>query len=236
MKRKISKKLLAGIGALGLLLLLFTSCLKSEKSADTPPTALVSFVQASPDEPPLDLSFSTVVNSNALNYGDHLDYFSAFAGQRTVNIFQHGTFSSIVSTTETLMPNTAYSLFLANVATKPELFMLTDTLNKPASGFASVRLVNMSPDAPAVDLVVQGGSVVVANKWYKGYSSFVPMQGKSNFTFNVVKTGTNTVLATLPNVTLNNGFVYTIWFHGLVASTTSADNLAIGVITNAYFN
>lgn len=237
MKRKISENLLAGIGALGLLSLLLTSCLKTNKNTYAPPTALVSFVQASPDEPPLDLDLNTTkVNNDALNYGDHLDYFSAYAGQRAVNIFNHGTLNTIVSTSETLNPNTAYSIFLANLATKPELILLTDTLNKPAGGYASLRLVNVSPDAPAVDLVIQGGAVVVANKGYKGYSSFVPVAGQANYTFNIVKTGTNTVLATLPGVTLNGGFIYTIWFHGLMASTTSADDLGIGLITNAYFN
>jgi hypothetical protein len=43
------------------------------------------------------------------------------------------------------------------------------------------------------------------------------------------------VLATLPGVTLNSGSVYTIWFHGLAASTSNADQLAASIYTNAVY-
>jgi len=234
----ISKKLMIGIGVIGLFSLLLTSCLKENKSpSSTPPTALLSFVQASPDQQPLDFYLNNNrVNAGAVYYGNNINCISAYAGTRIANFYTAGTFNNILSGTITLNPNTAYSLFLANKSTSPEIVLLTDTLNAPAAGFASVRFINLCPDAPAsVSLAIQGLQTLATNVPYKGYTTFMPVNGKTSYTFQVRQGTTNTVLATLPNVTLAAGSVYTIWFGGLAASTNSTDKLSLNLINNAYF-
>jgi hypothetical protein len=234
--KKFSKKLLVGICAGCLISFLLTSCLKTDNSTYNPPTALLSFIQASPDESPLDFYLnSNKVNLGSLYFGDNIDYVSAFAGARTAYFYNSGTTTPILSTPITLNQGTAYSLFLTGKSTSPGVLLLTDTLNKPSTSNASVRFVDLSPDAPAVDLAVQGGAVLAPNKSYKGYSSFVPLPAQSNYTFVVRQAGTSTVLATLSNVPMVSGTVYTIWFGGLVASTNNNDKLSANIITNAYY-
>ena len=155
---------------------------------------MVTFIQASPNEPQLDFYLnSNKINLDPINYGDHFDYFRAYAGSRTANFYSTGSMNKILSSTIQLNQNTNYSLFLANKATQPEIVLLTDTINQPASGNASIRFVNLSPDAPAADLAIQSGSVLVSNKSYKGYSPFIPIQGDKNYIFQVRQAGTNTV-------------------------------------------
>jgi hypothetical protein len=234
--KNASKKWLAIVGALGLLSVSLSSCLKTNNDNYNPPVALVTFIQASPDEPPLDFYLDNdKINVDPINYGDHFDYFRAYAGTRTANFYTNGTMTKIFASSIQLNQNSNYSLFLANKATQPEIVLLTDTINQPAAGNASIRFADLSPDAPAVDLAVQGGSVLVSNKSYKGYSTFIPLHGNTTYTFQVRQAGTNTVLATLLNVFLNSGSVYTIWFHGLSAATTQTDQLSAGIYTNAYF-
>ena len=236
-RKNIPGNLLTKISAAGLLCLLIGSCMKENTNTNyTPPTALLSFIQASPDEPPLDFFLnSNKVNNNSIYFGNNIDYVSAYAGTRTANFYTAGTANILFSGTISLNPNTAYSLFLANKTTSPEIVLLTDTINAPAAGNAGLRFINLSPDAPAVDLAIQGGAVLAANKPYKGYTSFMPVQGKTSYTFVVRQAGTTTVLATLPNVTLSDSFVYTIWFGGLVASTNNNDKLSVNIVSNAFF-
>jgi hypothetical protein len=223
---------------LALLCLLLSSCLKNNSADTAPPTALLTVIQASPDEPALDVFLNgDRANVTPLTFGTGIDYFSAIAGQRTANFFIDGsTSAAIVSSQITLQQNMAYSLFLDGPAASPGTLFLTDSLIKPASGKAGVRFVDLSPDAPAVDLAIQGGATITANKSFQGYTSFLQVQGQSNFTFQVLKSGTSTVLATLSNVSLTNGYLYTVMFEGLNASTNSSDKLNIIMITNAYFN
>jgi len=226
------------IGVIGLFSILLTSCLKEFKSPDsTPPTALLAFVQASPDQPPLDFYLNNnKVNAGSLYYGNNINYVSAYAGTRTANFYAFGTTTGIFSGTITLNPNTAYSLFLANKTPNTEIVLLTDTLNAPATGMATVRFINLCPDAPAsASLAIQGAQTLATNVPYKGYTTFMPLNGKTSYTFEVRQGTTNTVLATLPNVTLAEGSVYTIWFGGLTASTNSTDKLSLNLVTNAFF-
>jgi hypothetical protein len=234
--KNFTKKRMAGLGAVCLLSVLLSSCLKNKNDYYAPPVAYVSFVQASPDEPALDFYLNNnKVNSVPLIYGENIDYFRAYTGTRTVNIYNQGSMSKIFSDTIHLNQDVAYSLFLANTAAHPEIVLLTDSLSRPASGQASIRFVNLSPDAPAVDLAVKDSVALVSNKAYKGSSSFLPVQGNKSYTFEVRQHGTSTVLATLANVTLNTGVVYTIWFHGLASSSNTNDKLSADIITNAYY-
>jgi hypothetical protein len=228
------KRSVAALGAVCLLSLLLSSCLKS-KSYPNPPIALVSFFQASPDEPLLDLYFNNdKVNYNPISYGTGLGYFNAYAGLRTVNFYVDNTMSQLYSDTLTLTANKVYSLFLVNAPAAPAIVVLNDTISRPATNTASIRFVNLSPDAPAVDLALND-TVKVSNKIYKGFSSFIPVTGNKTYSFQVLQKGTTTVLASLSNVFLTPGYVYTIMLTGLSAGTTSADKLSVYYMTNAQY-
>ena len=234
-----SGKWMARLCAVCLLSALLSSCLKSSNSYYAPPVAFVSFIQASTNEAPLDFYMNNnKVNLTPVNYGDGLDYFRAYTGKRTLNFYNTGTTTLLFTDTATLNVNVAYSVFLTDASatsTSPSMLLLTDSIGKPATGKANIRFVNVSPDAPAVDLAVQDSAAFVSNKAYKGYSSFLPIQGGKTYTFNVLQHGTNTVLATLSNVPINTGLVYTIWFHGLASSSNTSDKPTLGIITNAYY-
>jgi hypothetical protein len=232
---KTFKGSVAGLGAVCLLSLLLTSCLKDNSTYFNPPVALVSFFQASPDEPALDLYFNNNrVNWNPISYGSGLDYFRAYAGQRTAIFYMQNTMNKIFSDTLSLKPNAVYSIFLTNTPATPDFVVLNDTINQPANNTASIRFINLSPDAPAVDLALND-TVKISNKTYRGHSSFIPVAGNKTYNFEVLQKGTTTVLATLANVSLTTGSVYTIMLTGLSTGTTSADKLSVYYVSNAHF-
>ena len=73
------------IGAVAILSLMLSSCIK-DHSTDTPqpPVAVLSVLQESPGQQPLDFTLDGVrVNANQLVYGGGLNYFNAYAGKRT---------------------------------------------------------------------------------------------------------------------------------------------------------
>lgn len=225
---------LLGIGCF--ISLVFTSCLKSKNDYTPPPLAYVTFFQASPGEQPLDLYFnSNKVNQLPLNYGDAIDYFQAYPGLRTINLYHSGGTSVVYTDTATLKPNIAYSLYMVNTAANPGIFLVTDSISRPANGMATIRLVNVSPDAPAVDLAVKDSVAFVTNKGFKSFSSFIPKVGGQTYNFEIRQHGTNTVLTTLSGVTLNSGLVYTIWLHGLASTALTNEMLTADIVTNAYY-
>ena len=231
-----SKKLAGAIIAITLLCVTLTSCIKSTNPGPLPPTSLVTVIQASPDEPGLYFNLNgSQVNQYPLLFGQGLEYFSAYSGQRTANFNNAQTNAVVATASITLNTNGAYSLFLDNTTSKPGILLLADTLVKPASGDASLRFIDLSPDAPTANLVIQGGKTMDSNRSFEGHSSFLPINGNTSYTFNVVNASTGAVLATSTAAYLSAGSVYSIVFEGLAASTNSTDKLTTVLITNAVF-
>ncbi len=233
---KLVKRSAAAIGIAAMLSLL-SSCLKDNKSYYTPPpTALVSFFQASTALPALSVYFNNnQVNWNPVTYGSGLSYVRAYTGLRTFNFYTYSEMGLQFTDTATLKADTVYSMFLSGTSSKTDFVLLRDHISAPAAGMASIRFVDLSPDAPAVDLVL-ADTIRVANKTYKGFSEFVPVSGDKVYNLQVRQAGTNTVLATLNNVSLNKNYVYTIMLTGLASGTAASNNqLAVYYVNNAFY-
>jgi len=230
------KNWFAGVSIVCLSTLLLSSCLKSSNNDYyNPPVAYFAFIQASPDEPPVNLFLNNnQVNFNPLLFDDYLGYVRAYTGLRTINVNNASTMTQILSDTAHLYQNQYYTMFMVNKPSTPQTLLLKDTLTQPASGKAIIRFVNVSPDAGAVDLWIQGGAKLVQNKAFKGYSAFIPVSATAG-TLQVTQAGTSTVLATLPAAQLLAGSVYTIWLYGLANTTVTGEKLGINITCNANY-
>ncbi len=219
-------------------IVLLLSCSKQDINLNTPAPSVanVNFIQASPNSSPTDFYINNIkINLYSFSYNQFSDYVKINSGIDTIKFANYSTKVLILSKNFNFEANSAYSVFFTNKPNQQELFILTDTLNKPAPNSANIRFINVSPDAPAVDLVIKGGSTLVANKGFKGFSSFSPIQGDSNYNLEIHKAGTGIVLATINNFKLQSNYVYTIWLHGLVSNTSSADQLTLEVMTNTFY-
>jgi hypothetical protein len=236
---KILQRRAGMIGMICLLTICLSSCLKNNTTPITndQQIALLSVINAAPSTQSVDFYLAqTKINAVALPYGGGLDYANVPTGISTATFYLTGTQQVIKTSQIDMQANTHYSLFLSNQLSNPDILFLTDTINSSPNpnSVALMRFVNLSPDAPAVDLGMTGtNSTIVNNKSYKGYSYFVPVTGNT-ITLEVRKTGTSTVLISLPAVALQVGNVYTVWLHGFAAATDQT-KLALSVQGNGTF-
>jgi hypothetical protein len=220
--------------------LAISSCIKNNSDNNTPqqPISALEVINASPDAGPVDFFINAdLVNSSGLATGQYINYFNVYSGIKTATFFQQGTSTTIVRDTINFVANKTYSLFLANLRATPDAFLLADSANSPAGSTAAIRLVNASPDAGAVDLVINSGTATASNVIYKKASLFLPINitGVSD-TLKVTKAGTNIVLATAPIISLQSGAIYTVWLSGLANTSIVTDKLAANIMANATFN
>ncbi len=210
------------------------SCTKTSNNQTVTPVSILSVIDVSPDAPALDFyENSTVINTNAINYGSGLAYFNSYAGNVAFSFDGNGTSTKLGADNVTLTANHYYTLILANSIKTPDFILLADTLVSPGQTNSSIRFINASANAPAVDVVVKKGSVLINNIAYKGVTKFVSAPVMTNDTLQVLQAGTSTVLATLPNITFESAGAYTIWLYGVPGSTTTP--LTIGAMQNAAF-
>lgn len=235
MNKQLLKRSAGLIGMICLLAVSLTSCLKTHNDYVQPPAALISAINASPDAQPVDFFLDqNRANYNSIASGASMDYVKAFTGKRNATFYVSSNQQKIKTDTITLKENQLYSLFLCNVAASPDYLLTRDTIAQPAASKATVRFVNVSPDVPSATLAIQGGDVLAQNKAYRTYSSFVPVQANTTYTFEIRQGATSTVLTTLPNISLRSGSVYTIWIQGL-AGGTGTTKISAQIQNNVYY-
>lgn len=98
----------------------------------------------------------------------------------------------------------SYSVFASDSVSKIAPLVLTDDLTAPAAGKAHIRFIHLSPNAPAVDVALQGGAVAFGNHAFKQFTAFTPLDA-GTYNLEVRIAGTTTVVLPLPNIALQAG-------------------------------
>lgn len=92
----------------------------------------------------------------------------------------------------------------------PRLIFLQDDTGTVPAGQAAVRLINVAPDSPDVDLAV-GGITKATSISYLHYTGYIDVPA-GNDSIQINQSGTSTALAGPQTNTLNAGQHYTIYF------------------------
>ena len=110
---------------------------------------------------------------------------------------------------------------------------MEDELKTPAEGKALVRLVHLSPDAPAVNLQIEGEeNELFSDQEYRKVTDFKEIEaGRLGLVLSSA-TGSED-LVTAENVHINEGRIYTLVLRGYVdAASGSSDRLSLQVVRN----
>ena len=200
------------------------------KNNDTMPEHIsgLSVIHASPTTEKFDFFVdNTKVNTADFAYTNKIGYLNLISGNRKFIITKKGVTTPILSDTMTVKPGVGYSLFVIDKIETLKYLLLTDDLTQPVTGKARVRFVNVSPDAPALNLAIGGSTTdLFTNKAFKGFSAFESIDAAEKVTFNVKNKETGAVEATIADVKIEAGKIYTIWVKGLKAAT---DDTKLGV-------
>lgn len=183
--------------------------------------ARLRVLHASPDAPAVDIYVDGAEVVPDLAYPDITGYLELAGGSYLVEVFPasaDGSGAPVISATVTLAANTDYTVAAIGQLAAIEPLVLVDDNSAPAAGNAHLRFVHASPNAPAVDIAVTGGDVVVPNAAFKDAAPYLPLP-MGNYDLEVRAAGTMTVALPLPGITLEAGKVYTAFAVGLLGET-----------------
>lgn len=188
--------------------ILFNACSKDEEAA--PSISGLMVVNASASTGTYNLYWgSTKINSAALPFLGTIPYFQITPGTSTLKFTTANSVESVLTKDITLEAEKPYSLFLIQDIPQLDAVLIQDDLSPSSNEKAFIRFINLSPDAPALDLVQTGASVLINDKAFKTVSDFVTADPKA-YTFEVKNKLTGEVVATLKDITLTAGKMYTI--------------------------
>ena len=211
-----------------------TACTDEEEEVVEPvPTAYVSIYNASPDAPELDvLVDNRQIFSQPLSYTDYTRYLNFYTGDRELKISSFNANNALVDTTLNFQPNKAYSVFIADDVADLSAVVVEDNVDAPEAGQALVRLVHLSPDAPAVDLLAEDGTSLFANQTFKQASEFTAVDADT-YNLKLNAAGSSNQVLSVPDVNFSAGGVYTIIVRGFADPPAgNANGLSVQIVSN----
>ena len=214
-----------------------TGCLDSDMD-DAPeptPVSYVSFYHGAPDAPDFNVSVDDEkINNQAFKYSNASNYLSLTTGSHEVAFTPVTATAPLADTTFNFKEDKIYSLFTAGSQQNVDVLVVQDSLITPGTGKAGVRLINLSPDAPAVDVTIAGGGAtpLFPGVEFKEDTQFITVTDGTH-SFVVKEAGTENVLVAATSLSLEPGRNYTLIVRGFQTPPAGNSNvLALQMVRN----
>lgn len=199
-------------------------------SAQSANDARVRVVHASPDAPGVDVYANDNKVLTNVEFPAASDYLTVPAGTYNSKVFATGADPAmdepVIDADATLAAGKDYTVAAVGLVADIQPAVFEDNNAAPASGKAHVRVIHASPDAPAVDIAVAGGPVVIANLAFPDASEYTPVDA-GTYDLEVRAAGTTTVALPLDGVSLAAGKIYTVIAVGLLEGEPALEVLTI---------
>ncbi len=186
--------------------------------------ACLNIIHASPDAPAVDVYVDAKMALGDLAFGETSGWVAVPAGEHQVQVTATGAEleTAVIDADVTLEGGAAYKVAatgpLAEI--EPQVYQVNlSALGTDDEPMARVRVVHASPDAPAVDVAVKGGDLLIEELTFPDVSDYLLVPAAS-YDLEVRPTGTTDVALDLPRVAFDAGMVYTIYAIGQTADDT----------------
>jgi hypothetical protein len=173
----------------------------------------------SPDAPAVDDHPNGGANLEDVPFGVHTDYRAVPGGTYTIEVVAAGADpadGAVIGPVDLdFAAGTMTTVAATNALESIEAQVLADDPN-PQEGIAQVRVVHFSADAPAVDIAVDEGDVVVENLAYPNAAGYLDLP-EGEYDLEIRPTGTTDVAFDIDPLELAGGNSFTVFAIGSLA-------------------
>ncbi len=196
--------------------------------------ACVTVVHASPDAPNVDVYVDGTLAISNLGYGWYFGPLPVPAGDHQIQVTASGQApdTAVIDATVTLESGMAYQVAATGLLAEitPQIYPVD--VSAIAEGNARVRVVHTSPDAPAVDVAVTGGDVLIPNLTFPNASDYLEVPA-GTYDLEVRPAGSTDVALALPGVALEANTVYDVYAIGQLGNGSLTALVVPTTITGA---
>jgi hypothetical protein len=215
MANKLGKVVLSMVVMASALTALFGFAAARPASAQTS-DAWVRVLHGSPDAPAVDVYVNGTKAFSNLAFKSVTDWAKLPAGSYDVKVTAAGATDAVIQATLPLEGGKYYTVVAVGKLADIKAEVVMDNLSAIESGKARLRVFHGSPDAPAVDVAVTGGPVLVSNLSFPNASDNLDVAA-GTYDVEVRPAGTTTAALSAPGVSLQEGKLYTVYALGLLA-------------------
>ncbi len=208
-----------------------SSC-KKEEPTEAPDASYIRFVNASPTLGTYNIFFNDKkVNTAAIPFGGTVSYGLYTAGSHTVKYTTATNATAILTKQITLGASQIQTAYLIDKDANLDVLLVVDDASVTSTTKAFVKFINLSPDAPALNLDVKAGANLVKDRTYKTGSAFIQVDPKT-YDFDIKDAATGAVKTTLTGIEMTAGRYYTIISKGMLVPGTTDQAFSAQSIIN----
>ncbi|WP_458208951.1 DUF4397 domain-containing protein [Haladaptatus sp. NG-SE-30] len=215
------RRVLRAIGASGLTIFGGVSSAQETTTTSGGEVTRVRIIHAIPDAPAVDVFVDGERVLESVEFKTVSDYLELKPGNHTVQVAPagQGQGSAVIEEQVTLEANTDSTIAAAGTVDSPETYLFDDNNETQSGDQARLRVVHLSPDAPAVDIAADG-DVLIEGLEFGNASDYVNVPAGS-YSIEVRPAGENEAVATF-DVTLDGGTVVSAFAVGLLEAGDEA--------------
>jgi len=212
----------ASLASLILVALLIAGCDNgSTDSGEEYVYASVRFIHSAPNTEQIDFAYIVYDSdyyANAVeevSYGEQNGYFGFVAGSRSFRAYLSGTSLSVANVTVTLAENGKYTIVANDLdaTINPDLLAIADTTQIAPEGKSFLRFLNVSADAPDMDIKRADSSLLVTGLGRYEASGYIELDA-GTYRFTAVSSGSDIQLLALDPLTFTSTVCYTVILSG----------------------
>jgi len=210
-----------------------TSCMDDDSTPiDYPPAGFISIFHGAPsNDGILIYTDQNPTNKISLKYTEASQYTPFTPGERLIKFSESNSITSLLEKEFEIKMDSVYSMYMVEDGEELDAVLVDDDWSEPTAAEAQIRMINLSPDAGTVSLMIDDSETPFFDDIaFKANSEF---ESLDNDTYDLkIVSATGETLATASNIELRGNRVYTLVVRGYELSTENSKKLDLQLLTN----
>ncbi len=179
------------------------------------PNPQLMITLASPDAPAVDVYIDIVSIAEDFEYPNSTRYVMLGDKEHEITLRQADAEDVLFTDRVSLESATHYSYFVCDRFDAAQGMLLIDDFGAPDTNETMLRFINLSPDAPALDLLDEDGTLLFSSIAFKEAGEFIAVPSGVR-TMSIREAGTEKVLLEVSDMHLAPHAAITIWAKGFM--------------------
>jgi hypothetical protein len=189
--------------------------------------ASIRVLHASPKSPNVDIYFNDKRIIANLAYAKLSNYIRITPGNNNIKVYQAGRRDRpVIDKNVNISQPSKFTVAVTGTFPNISLNPISDPIDEQMTTKSCIRFIQLSQNAPAVDITLSNGTKLFSNIKYNEVTDYITLNPGS-YNLQVKESGSDKIILSIPNVELSKSKCYSIYGVGLLKGRPSLSAIRV---------